>query len=66
MVKIKLLFLREFFTPALGDVFPFEFERQQVSWTRLRILPDLNNVVVWMGQFCSLISKYSCPFTSLL
>ena len=38
----------------------------QVSRTRLSILADLNNAVIWMVSNCPLISKSSSPSTNLL
>ena len=38
----------------------------QVSRTRLSILADLNNAVVWILSTCPLISKSSNPFTNFL
>ena len=38
----------------------------QVFWTRLNILSDLNNVVVWMVSNRPIIFKSSSPCTNLL
>ena len=38
----------------------------QVSRTRLRILVDINNAVVWMVSTCPFISKSSIPCINLL
>ena len=47
------------FTSA--DDFSLEFESLQVSWILLRILADLNNVIVWMVDTRPVISKSSSP-----
>ena len=46
-----MLLLFKFFTPALADGFPLEFECQQVSSSLLdssKYLADINNAVVWL------------------
>ena len=43
-----------------------EFEWQQVSWTLLSILADLNNVIVWMVSAHPPISNSSSSFTKPL
>ena len=63
------MYIREFFTPALADVFPLILngsKSPQVSRTLLSILADFNNAVVWMVSTRPLISKSSSPSTNPL
>ena len=62
VLLLSLLFLWEFFIPAVANGFPSEFEWQQVSRTLLSVLVDLNNAVAWMLSTCPLISKSSTSF----
>ena len=65
LILLLLLLFWEFFTPALANSFSLEFEWQQVSWTLLCILANLN-VVVWMVSTCPLIFKSFSPCTTIL
>ena len=55
------ILLWEFF--FLVDCFLLKFLCQQISWTLLRIQPDLNDIIVWMVSTRPLIFKSSGPFT---
>ena len=64
-IIIIILLFWEFFTSANADGFSLDFEWQQVSWTLLIILADLNNAVVLMVSTHPLISKSSSSCTNL-
>ena len=67
LLLLLLLFTPlEFFTSMLTDGFSLEFEWQQVSRTRLRILAVLSNAVVWIVSVRPPISKSSRPFNNPL
>ena len=61
---IFILLFWEFFTPALADDFLglSDNKSPQVSRTRLSILVDFNNAVVWMVSTCPLVSKFFSPY----
>ena len=62
IIIIILLFLWVFFTPALADCFPLEFEWQQVSSN----LQDFSSYTVWSQQCCSLDSLNSSSYLQVL
>ena len=68
IVSTIILFIREFFLPALADIFFYwnliNSKSPQVYRTLLSILANLNNTVVWMVAI--LISKSSSPCINLL
>ena len=64
---LLLLFTRlKVSTSVLADCFSLEFEQQQVSWTRLRILAVLSNTVIWIVSARPLTSKSSRPYNNPL
>ena len=56
----------EFFTTVLAEGFSPEFEWQQVSRTRLRILAVLSNTVIWIVSTRPPTSKSSMAFNNPL
>ena len=73
LVFIIIIFTScEFFLPALADSLSLEYHWQQVSRTRLSIVANLENTVVWMDSnrppifnSSSLLSKPLCTVQSV-
>ena len=66
LLLLLFYFNVEFFTSVLADGFSLEFEWQQVSSSRLRILAVLSNAVIWIVFTRPPTSKSSRPFNNPL